>query len=138
MPRRACIVEHEAHLDGGDHADLAAELIGSAGLALGDAGHFRIVQAVELGPVLGLSVLVPQIQRLVERIIQPLAALAMSLLKANVITHTAQITMERVQLSVHAPELAGMGVTPDLDDQPIERAVVGLSEFHALGLGPAH
>jgi|GEM_PF-5871960 len=59
--------------------------------------------------VLGLGVLAPQIQRLVERLIQPLAALAMRLLAANVIAHTAQITMELAKPFVHAPELAGVG-----------------------------
>ena len=131
-------VEHEALLGGVDHTDLAAELIGGAGLALGDAGHLRLVQTVELGPVLRLGLLAPQVQCLVKRLIQSLTALAMRLLAAIVIAHTAQIPMEPAKPFVHAPELAGVGVTPDLDDQPIERALVGLAELHAVRLGPAH
>lgn len=49
-------VEHEAFFGGGGHADVAAELLRRARLALGDTGQIRLVQSVVLRPVSGFGV----------------------------------------------------------------------------------
>ena len=131
VARKAAHADHEALVQRGGDADIAAELVADAGFAFRDAIHLGFMQGVDLVRTLGL--LVQQVRHkgeLGDDAI-PQAALGDILQMAAQVAHDpAGIAFQLFQRLAHALELLGMGIAAHLQRQSRCKARVGLPQLH--------
>ena len=130
VARKAEHADHEALVQRGGDADLAAELIADARLALGDAVDPGLMQGVDLVGPLGL--LVQQLRDLCELGDDPMPQVSFGdviEVAAQIAHDTARIALQPFQCFAHALELLGMGIAANLQRQPRAKAGVGLTQL---------
>ena len=124
-----------AALVGRGQRDLDAELIGLVGFAFGDAFGLGRVPGIELPAALALF-LAPDLAGLDQRHGEDGAQNFVTFdLAPDIPDHPAQTGAQEFDLAVHALELFGVRVTPDLDRGPFGDPGIGLAQGQAVLLG---
>ena len=127
VARKAAHADHEALVQRGCHADLAAKLVTDPRLAFRDAIDLGFVQGVDLVGPLGLLVQQLRDQGELRDDPVPQTALGDDLQVAAQITHDAAgVALQSFQCLAHALELLCMGVAAHLQRQPRRQAGIGL------------
>ena len=127
---KAAGANYEAANKGRGEADLGAELVSHPRLAFGDAIDLGLVQGIDL--VAALWSLLQQAADQPEGVHNPLAQGALRdflQVPAQIAAHPADIAPELAQRLAHALELAGMGVTTDLDRQSRGKTGIALAQI---------
>src|SRR5713101_6109153 len=118
-----------------DNRDLAAELVGRAGLAFADALHLRRVQRIDLRPALTLLLMAytrREIEQRAEAVFERCVALDLA---ADVADDAAEPGAQELQLSPGALELVRMRIAPDHDGGALGQAQIALAQFDPLAFG---
>ena len=117
--------------DRGRDGDLAAELIGCAGLAFADAFDLGRVQRIDFVAALAM-ILVADAQREIEQRAEArLERVVAGDLAADVADDAAQAGAQELERPTGSLELMGMSVAPDHDGGALGHAPVALAQWHA-------
>ena len=109
------------------------------GLALADALHLRGVQGIDLGSALMLPLIThatcPCQNVLEDHLLEPGVVIDLT---GDVADDAAQIGPQRLQGSIGALELLGMGIALMLDQRELAHSSIGLAQRHGVPLGEPH
>lgn len=135
IARHGAHAHHQTFLQCGGDADLHSELIGCPGLSFADAFHFRRVQGVQL--VLVFYPLGQDAARAVEQVLDlGLGHLGQHVqLALHLAVYPANPSAQCPHRFLHAFELLGMRVAPDLRGKPWGHTVVVLAQPQPVVLG---
>src|SRR5262249_10580029 len=115
--------------------DLAAELVGFAGLPFADAFDLGRVQRIDLRPALAL-LLMAHTQRQIEQWAKAIFECCIARnLTTDVTDDAAKPGAQELELAPGALELVGMAVAPHHDSGPLGNAPIALAQLDAPAFG---